>query len=119
MPVFVLLIVMVLTIYLVQIILDMLRQNSYVKNLPRIPFKILLPMLRQNKTTTDIYEYLNRILYEYDGLSKLWMGSRLVVVCADPVNIKTILMSKDCLDKPYIYRMMAGVGNGIFTAQSK
>lgn len=113
------LIVFVFVIYILQNIYQMLRQNAYVKNLPRVPISICLPMLRSNKKTADIYQYVNGVLNEYDGMAKLWMGSRLVVICDDPVNIRTILMSKDCLDKPYLYRMVTSLGNGLFTGQSK
>lgn len=113
------LIVFVFVIYILQNIYQMLRQNAYVKNLPRIRTSICLPMLRPHKKSTDIYQYVNDVLNEYDGMAKVWMGSRLVVICDDPVNIKTILMSKDCLDKPYLYRMITSLGEGLFTGQSK
>lgn len=119
MSVFVWPILMVITIYLVQCISQIFRQIAFVKNLPHIPLNLCLPLLRHNKKTTDIYNLTAAITNAYDGMAKMWFGSQLVVVCDDPVNMKTILMSKDCLDKPSLHIMATFMGNGILTAPSK
>lgn len=116
--VFVVVFFAVFAFYLVEVVYRMFRQNVYVKNLPRVPIKMCLPMLLPKQKSTDTYNCVNAILHKYDGLAKLWMGSQLVVTCDDPVNMKTILMSKDCLDKPNLYRMTAGGGDGLATAES-
>lgn len=37
---------------------------------------------------------------------KGWLGPILVVTIADPNDLKTVLTSEDCLDKPYVYRFL-------------
>lgn len=66
-----------------------------------------------------MYQSLQTILNYYDGMASAWFGTKLAIICDDPVNIKTILMSKDCVNKPYYYRMMRLAGKGLFTASSK
>lgn len=87
--------------------------GSYVKNLPKIPFKVLLPFLRPNQTTADLFKNIEGLTNYHEGLAAFFAGPRLAVVCSDPENMKTILMSKDCLNKPYLYRMVPQISNGL------
>lgn len=116
MPIFLWLIWTVLVIFLVSVVSRMLWLNSYVRNLPRIPLSLHLSFLRPNKTSVELYQCLEKITNYCDGLAYFWMGTKLAILCDDPANIKTILMSKDCINRPNFYRMMPGTGNGILTA---
>lgn len=90
--------------------------NRYVWNLPKIPNKVLVPFLRPNKTAIDMYECLENLVNSHRGTSAAWLGPRLAVFCDDPVNVKTVLNSKHCFGKPYLYRLMTAAGNGLFTS---
>lgn len=120
MPVFVWLIFTVFIVFIAAIVVRKLWLESYVKNLPKIPFKLLAPFceLRSHKSPVEIYQYAERVLNYRNGLTSLWIGLKLTVICDDPINMKTILLSKQCLNKPYFYRMLAEAGNGLFTATS-
>lgn len=98
-------------------VLRLLRLNSYVKTLPKIPFAVLMPLLRRNKTKVELFQCIDKVINYHDGLSSLCTGTKLVVFCDDPVNMKTILMSKHCVDKPYIYRMITTVSDGLVLAK--
>lgn len=120
MPLFLWIICALLVISVVYVVSRRQRVNAYVKNLPKIPFALLAPFLelKSNKTQTELFQCIDKVVNCYNGLASFWMGSKLVVICDDPVNMKTILMSKHCVNKPYFYRMMAAAGNGIFTSTS-
>lgn len=116
MALFVLLIGAVLVIAMLRLMLRRLRLNSYVKTLPKIPFSVFMSLLRPNKTKVEQFQCFEKICNYYDGLASLWVGTKLVVICDDPVNMKTILMSKHCVDKPYYYRLVTAIGDGLFFA---
>lgn len=118
MPFFVWVMCALLVILVVSAVSRRQRLSAYVKKLPKIPFALLAPFLELHsyKTQTELFQCIDKVINYYDGLASFWMGSKLVVICDDPVNMKTILMSKHCVNKPYIYRMMAAAGNGIFTS---
>lgn len=116
MLVFIILIVTIVIGLIGKTILHMYRLNEYVKNVPFIPWEILKKLIMANKTTTDTFKIFEQALQYHKGLAKFWIGTKLVVVCDDPENMKTILSSKHCLNKPYIYRLIAGAGDGIFSS---
>lgn len=123
MPVFLWLICVLTCVAVVLIAALMVRIkqiNSYMKNIPKIPCSMLAPFLvfRSNKTQAKIFQDMEKLINYHDGLAYFCLGTQLTVFCDDPVNLKTILMSKDCVNKPYFYRMMAAAGRGIFTSTS-
>lgn len=94
--------------------------NACVRHLPRIPFSMFRSFLGTAKTSTELYQCLNKAFTMYDGMCTFWFGPKLAVVCDDPEDMKTIFMSKDCFERPYLYRMLGGLaGNGLFTAPCK
>lgn len=109
----------VFVILVIDSILRRMRLNAYVKDLPQISSLVLLPNLWQTKTSTELFQIFEKVVNSCDGLFSIWVGTKLVIHCDDPVNMKTILMSKNCLDKPYYYRQLSACGDGIFTAQGK
>lgn len=112
---------MVFVIWVADAMLRFKRVASHVKKLPTIPIKVLLPILRPNITTTELFQIYDKISYYFDsdGLTKVWLLHKLVVLCDDPVNLRTILMSKDCFSKPYHYRLVSAVGDGILFSEGK
>lgn len=109
----ILVICVVFGILVVDLVLRQRRQSPYVENLPKLPFKMFVPLLRPNITTAEIYHRMEQLTNYCHGLVAFWIFPKLVIICDDPVNLKTILMSGDCLNKPYHYRMVPASGDGI------
>lgn len=97
------------------------RRNSYVENLPKIPFKVLLPLLRPNITTTELFQIYEKATnsIDGDGLKTFCIFANLAIVCDDPVNLRTILKSKDCFSKTHHFRLLPAVADGISFSESK
>lgn len=91
------------------------RRNSYLENLPKIPFKVLLPLLRPNITTTELFQIYEKATnyFDGDGLKASWIFTNPAIVCDDPVNLRTILKSKDCSSKTHNFRLLPAVADGI------
>lgn len=115
MPLFVWVICAAFVIFMVDLVSRRKRLSDCVRNLPKIPLSAIVPFLRPNKTSTEVFECLEKIFNYHDGSASMLVGTKLTVLFDDPENIKTILLSKDCVDKPYYYRHIAG-GDGLFTA---
>lgn len=103
----------VFVILAVHLVWRQMRRTFCLKSLPKVPFKVLVPFLRPNKTTTELFQMTEKMTNYYDSLAAFWSGLDLTVICDDPVNLKTILTSKDCLDKPYLYRLVPETAEGI------
>lgn len=116
MSVFLVLVATVIAGGVVHFIMKMYRLNEMVKDLPKIPLGLTRKMLTANKTSIDSFHVLEKALGFHNGLAKFWIGPTLAVVCDDPENMKLILMSKNCVDKPYLYRLIGGAGEGIFAS---
>lgn len=65
-----------------------------------------------------MYEITQQISNSYERLGKGFIAHMLTIFVDHPDDLKTILNSKDCLDKPYIYRLIPG-GDGLLTANGK
>lgn len=104
-----------LVILVFDLILRRLRHSFYVKNLPKIPLKVILPLLRPNITTTELFQIYEKATKINDGLAAIWILAKLVIVCEDPVNLRTILMSKDCFGKPYHFRLNTAAAGILFS----
>lgn len=114
--VFLCLICAVLVVLIAWLVSHTIWLNSYVGHLPRVSLRLLTPLLSLNTTPVEIFRCIEKIVNAYEGLATLWLGPRLVVICDDAEDVKTIFSSKSCLNKPYLYRMISGTGRGIFTA---
>lgn len=58
------------------------------------------------KTSQGATDMLNRVFLDQpDSVTagKGWIGTQLLVTVTDPEDVKCVLMSDDCLDKPYPY----------------
>lgn len=111
------LIVFILSFCFVYIYVHFYRVYVHVRNIPTIPFNIIWPLYQINMNAKKYFDIFNNIQLAHDGLSKFWLGPKLAIVCDEPSLIHTILMSKECIEKPYLYRMIVGAGNGIFSSK--
>lgn len=66
----------------------------------------------------EIMDTLIAISSEVETPSQFWFGPKLVVVIGKPDDVKTVLTSMNCLEKPYIYKFLRN-NNGLFNATSK
>lgn len=59
------------------------------------------------KNNLDISQIMNKVFMDQpDSVTagKAWVGYQLIIALSDPEDLKTVLMSDDCLDKPYMYQ---------------
>lgn len=52
----------------------------------------------------------------FDTPCRFWLGPALSIFLAKPEDVQTVLLSPQCLEKPYMYRFLDD-GVGLFTAQ--
>lgn len=106
---------------LVRFVLWKRRMNNYVSHLPTSDSR--WPLLGSagemiGKDSVEIFAYGDRLIRQLGTPLKAWIGPMLNVTLDRPDDIKTILMSADCLDKPYMYRFMPS-DIGILTVKCK
>lgn len=92
--------------------------NSYVKHLPTI--KASVPIIGNaykfiGKSTAEIFTDIIQFIKTSGTPTKIWIGPCLTITLDQPEDVKTILMSPNCLDKPYMYRFLPSEV-GILTA---
>lgn len=69
-------------------------------------------------TTTDLFYAMTRIFERVDTPSKAYLGPYLVIHLDKPDDIKRVLMSSDCHNKPYFYQLLSNT-QGLFTMKCK
>lgn len=116
-----LLAIFLLVVGLVKYVLHMIHMESYVKHLvikpPVYPFfGNSLSII--GKSATELFKELVESTKEYGTPMKSYLGPLLVVTVDKPEDIKTVLMSQNCLDKPYFYQFYPSP-IGLFTATCK
>lgn len=116
MPAFVWFFGAVIVVLVVSLVSRILWLNTYVKHLPRVPLSMISPYLVKVKSAKELFQSFEKISNSIDGMTTVWFGFELGVICDDLEDIKTVITSKDCIDKPQIFRMMKLAGNGIFTS---
>lgn len=82
------------------------RMESYVKNVKSL--SKTLPFIGNvgffiGKSPQEAFETMNKFCFEKGTPWKMYFGPELVVSLDKPEDMKTILMSANCLDKPYNY----------------
>ncbi|XP_055321750.1 cytochrome P450 4c3-like [Sitodiplosis mosellana] len=98
--------VILVTWALVKYVWKMYRNESYVRNLkckqPFIPFfgNVLSIM---GLTSTEIFNKFVQFATQNETPLKMYFGSKLIVILDKPEDLKAILLSQNCLDKPYVY----------------
>lgn len=107
-----------ISVIIIKYVLYRRRMESYVKNLPSL--KPILPILGNAhhfigidtaRLFTGILEFIQ--LYGTPAVS--WIGPVCNITLDKPEDVKAILMSPSCLDKPYMYRFLPST-RGILTA---
>lgn len=85
------------------------RLETYVKDIPGVepcyPFIGNVPQF-MGKTMTEIFRDIDRFVKEKGTPNKTWLGPILVVNLDRPEDVRTVLMSPHCLEKPYLYRFL-------------
>lgn len=109
----------VCVLLIVQSYLRYRRLNKNVKDIPAIPMRLLIQLLRPNKTPVQIFYLLESVFNAANELAKYWIGHKLVLILNNPDDIQTVLMSRDCVEKSYFYRLIAGVGVGLFASNGE
>lgn len=99
--------VMILVVtLLVKYIMHMRHMESYVKHLyirpPVYPFfGNSLELI--GKSPKYLFKVLVDTIKTHGTPAKAYMGPFLVIIIDRPEDFKTVLMSQNCLDKPYFY----------------
>lgn len=102
---------------ILQILIKAYQMNQYVRDVPFLPWKLFNRLLTATLMRRDLFSVLEEVLGYRNGFIKFWTGTKLTVACDDPENIKLVLMSKNCVEKPYIYRLIDIAGNGLFSSK--
>lgn len=115
------LLVVLLVAGLVKYVLHMSRMESYVKHLEIKPpvypfFGNSLSII--GKSASELFKELVETIKLYGTPMKAYLGPFLVVTVDKPEDIKTVLMSQNCLDKPYFYQFYPSP-IGLFTTTCK
>lgn len=106
---------------LVKYILEMYHNESYVQKLKCkqtfIPiFGNALSLL--GMTATEIFSDLVKFTTHNETPLKMYIGHRLKIILDKPEDLKAVLTSPHCFDKPYIYGFYPSP-RGIITEQCK
>lgn len=89
------------------------RLNSYVKDVALISFN-LSALFKIGKG--NMHEVITGIGKSYERIGKAWVGPLLTIFLDHPDDLRTILSSRNCLERSYVYRLIPG-GDGLFTAK--
>lgn len=97
----------------------MRRMESYVKHLPTM--HPVYPFIGNahsfiGKSTAELFKGITEFIRDMDTPAKAYIGPVLNITLDKPEDIKTILMSQTCLDKPYMYRFLPSTV-GILTTE--
>lgn len=101
--------------------LHMRRMESYVKHLPTM--HPVYPFVGNahffiGKTTSELFNGIVKFVNDNGTPAKAYIGPVLNVTLDKPEDIRTILLSSNCLDKPYMYRFLPSTV-GILTTECK
>lgn len=118
--IFVVLLLILIVLGLVQYISHVQCMEEYLKDLQTLPRMPLIGNVKffLGKSLQQMYEELNGILLEKGTPFKIQMGPAYFVVVDHPDDMKTILTSPHCLDRPYIYDFIY-LPNSILTQRGK
>lgn len=67
------------------------------------------------KDNEEVFQVIDDILNEYKSPAKAWLGPTLVILVDNPEDLKIVLNSPHCMQKPYIYDFL-GVSKGLMAA---
>lgn len=83
--------------------------ESYVKHLPTL--KPTYPFIGNvhefiGKNTTEMFNAITEFTRSNETPTKIWIGPCLTITLDKPEDMKAVLTSPHCLDKPYMYRFL-------------
>lgn len=94
--------------------------ESFVKNLPVMePCYPLIGSAFEfvGKSSAQIFSETIEMVRSYNTPCASWVGPVLTISVDKPEDVKAVLMSPACLDKPYMYRFLPSTF-GLLTAAS-
>lgn len=119
--IFLTLVVVLIVTGLVKYFLHIRRMESYTKHLPTMhpvyPF-VGSAHFFIGKSTTELFNGIVQFVKDVETPSKAYIGPVLNITLDKPEDIRTVLMSSNCLDKPYMYRFLPSTV-GILTTECK
>lgn len=103
------LVVILVVMGLIKYFLHMRHMESYVKHLPTM--HPVYPLIGNahffiGKSTTELFSGIVKFINDNETPSKAYIGPILNITLDKPEDIRTILMSSSCLNKPYMYRFL-------------
>lgn len=110
--------VLVITVF-VKYILYKRHLESYVKDLPMLePCYPIIGNAHEfiGKNTAQLFTDIVAFVKTYGTPAKSWIGPALTITLDKPEDVKTVLMSQTCLDKPYMYRFLPSTVGILTTA---
>lgn len=83
--------------------------ESFVKNLPML--KPCYPLIGCafnfiGKNTTQLFEETVQIIKSHETPCVAWVGPLMTISVDKPEDVKAVLMSPTCLERPYVYRFL-------------
>lgn len=110
-----------ISVIIVKYVLYRRRIESFVKDLPAL--KPQIPIVGNALTfigidTARLFSGILEFIHLYGTPSVSWIGPVCNITLDKPEDVKAILMSQSCLDKPYMYRFLPST-RGILTAACK
>lgn len=96
------------------------RMESFTQNVPTM--KPCYPMIGSafqlvGKNSAQVFSMIVQAVKAHSTPCKAWLGPVLAIVVDRPEDVRTVLMSTACLDKPYMYRFLPST-SGLLTAAS-
>lgn len=94
--------------------------KSFVQNVPTVePSYPLIGSAFEfvGKNSAQLFRMIVQAVKRHSTPCKAWLGPVLAIVVDRPEDVKAVLMSTACLDKPYMYRFLPST-SGLLTAAS-
>lgn len=82
-----------------------------------VPVVGILPKFL-GKNNEEILNYILELMKQYETPVKVWIGPMLVLLIDKPEQLKTVLNSRNCLNKPYVYKFL-DVNFGLMSGPGK
>ncbi|XP_071640966.1 cytochrome P450 4C1-like isoform X2 [Temnothorax longispinosus] len=91
----------------------------FIKRLNNLPGPRTLPFIGNFHILLGREEFVNLLLKmseDYSSPLQFWLGSKLFIGIYEPDDAKTILHSRNCIEKSMIYKIVPLLGMGLITA---
>ncbi|XP_024874887.1 cytochrome P450 4C1-like [Temnothorax curvispinosus] len=91
----------------------------FIRRLNNLPGPRTLPFIGNFHILLGREEFVNLLLKmseDYSSPLQFWLGSKLFIGIYEPDDAKTILHSRNCIEKSMIYKIVPLLGMGLITA---